>query len=113
MNEVAVKNQVRINKSMLMKAAWMVLRKKEAVTFSETLKKAWRAYKLKAQMALGVVSFTFKKANGEIRKAVGTLASDLFHYEYKGTGSASPASCIRYWDVEKKAFRSFAVASLM
>lgn len=113
MNELVSENPVRINKSMLMKAAWTVLRKKEAETISEALKKAWRAYKLKAKMSIGVVSFTFKKANGEIRKAVGTLASSLFNYEYKGTGNEGPTSCIRYWDVEKKAFRSFKVASLM
>lgn len=104
---------VRINKSMVMKAAWMVLRKKEAGSFAEALKKAWRAYKLKAKMAFGEVSFTFKKTNGEIRKAIGTLARNLYQYDYRGTGYASPANCIRYWDVEKKAFRSFTVASLI
>lgn len=111
--EATSKKSVRINKSMVMKAAWMVLRKKEATSFAEALKKAWRAYKLKAQMALGVVSFTFRKTNGEIRKALGTLASNLYQYEYKGTGYSSPANCIRYWDVEKKAFRSFTAGSLI
>ncbi len=106
-------NQVRINKSMVMKAAWMVFAKKEAGSFAEALKKAWKAYKLKAKMALGVVSFSFKKTNGELRKAVGTLARNLYQYDYKGTGYASPANCIRYWDVEKKAFRSFTVSSLL
>lgn len=113
MNATTDNNSVRINKSMVMKAAWMVLRKKEAGSFAEALKKAWRVYKLKAQMALGVVYFTFKKANGEIREAVGTLARNLYQYDYKGTGYASPANCIRYWDVQKKAFRSFTVSSLM
>lgn len=64
-------------------------------------------------MALGVVKFVFKKANGEIRNAVGTLANNMYQYEFKGTGYASPTSCIRYFDLERKAFRSFTVASLI
>lgn len=106
-------NSVRINKSMVMRAAWEVLRKHEAVTFAEALHKAWNAYKLKAKMALGVVKFVFKKTNGEIRNAVGTLAKNLYQYDYKGTGHKSPAATIRYWDVEKHAFRSFCVGSLL
>lgn len=71
-------NSVRINKSMVMKAAWETLRRHKAVSFSEALRKAWHAYKLKAQMALGVVRFVFRKTNGELRNAVGTLAKNLY-----------------------------------
>ena len=39
-------NSVRINKSMVMKAAWETLRRHKAVSFSEALRKAWHAYKL-------------------------------------------------------------------
>lgn len=107
------KNSVKINKSMVMKAAWLLITKKQVASFAEALRKAWKAYRLKAQMALGVVKFSFVKANGEIRKAVGTLAKGLYQYENKGTGYASPASCIRYFDLERKAFRSFTVSSLI
>lgn len=107
------KNNVRINKSMVMKAAWQVLKSKQAKDLAEALAKAWKAYKLKAKMALGVVKFVFKKTNGEIRQAVGTLANNMYQYDYKGTGYASSASCIRYFDLERKAFRSFTVASLL
>lgn len=113
MASTANNNSVRINKSMVMKAAWETLRKHKASSFAEALHKAWQAYKLKAKMALGVVKFVFRKTNGEIRNAVGTLAKNLYQYEAKGTGHAAPACTIRYWDVEKKAFRSFCVDSLL
>lgn len=113
MATTSANNNVRINKSMVMKAAWQVVKSKQAKSFSEALVKAWKAYKLKAQMALGVVKFVFKKANGEIRNAVGTLANNMYQYEFKGTGYASQASCIRYFDLDRKAFRSFTVASLI
>lgn len=113
MTTTTSKNNVRINKSMVMKAAWQVLKSKQAKDLAEALVKAWKAYKLKAKMALGVVKFVFKKTNGEIRQAVGTLANNMYQYDYKGTGYASPASCIRYFDLERKAFRSFTVASLL
>ena len=106
-------NSVRINKSMVMKAAWETIRKHKASTFAEALRKAWQAYKLKAKMALGAVKFTFRKTNGEIRKAVGTLAKNLFQYEPKTTGRPSHPATICYWDLEKGAFRSFCIDSLL
>ena len=45
-------NSVRINKSMVMKAAWETLRRHKAMSFSEALRKAWHAYKLKARWLL-------------------------------------------------------------
>lgn len=113
MASTANNNSVRINKSMVMKAAWETLRRHKTMSFSEALRKAWHAYKLKAQMALGVVRFVFRKTNGELRNAVGTLAKNLYQYEVKGTGHAAPACTIRYWDLEKNAFRSFCVDSLL
>ncbi len=113
MEAVKNNNSVKVNKSQLMKAAWEIVRKHKVATFAEALRKAWQAYKLKAQMALGVVRFTFRKANGEIRKAVGTLAKNMFSYEQKGAGRASHPSTIAYWDLEKNAFRSFCADTLL
>ena len=104
---------VKINKSQLMKAAWQLIRKHKVATFAEALRKAWQAYKLKAQMTLGVVKFAFRKTNGEIRNAVGTLAKNLYQYEPKGTGRASHPSTIAYWDLEKNSFRSFCIETLL
>lgn len=105
--------EAKYNKPAIMKAAHIIYKNGEAATFSAALKKSWKAYKLKAQMSVSVVTFTFVKTNGETRKAVGTLKSDSFDYQYKGTARKSNPSCIAYWDVEKNAFRSFKVGSLI
>lgn len=103
----------KVNKSLVMKAAWEAVRNNKVASFAEALKKAWQAYKIKAQMMVGVAKFAFRKANGEVRKAVGTLSGNLFHYESKGTGRANHARTICYWDLEKRAFRSFNIETLI
>ena len=106
-------SNVRINKSMVMQAAWAVLKHKEAKTFSEALKMAWRAFKLRAKMALGVVKFSYRKLNGEVRQAVGTLKNNMYQYDFKGSKYKRCPYTICYFDIEKKAFRSFNVGSLI
>ncbi len=106
-------NNVRVSKSMVMKAAWAILKKKDVGTIAEALRKAWQAMKIKAQMSVGVVEFTFRKANGEIRKAIGTLKGSAISYDYKGSERKPCYSAVAYWDIEKNAFRSFSIASLL
>lgn len=104
---------MKVNRSKLFKVAHAILRKSEASTWSEALKAAWKAMKVYTGMLIGTVEFTFRKVNGEVRKAVGTL-HDL-HYQAKGTGSHTDknADVICFWDVEKQAFRSFKAVTLM
>lgn len=113
MASTANNTSAKINKSLVMKAAWELFRKNKVASLAEALHKAWKAYKLKAKMTGSVVKFIFRKTNGEIRNAVGTLAKNLFQYETKGARYALPAGTIRYWDLEKQAFRSFCVDSLL
>ena len=103
----------RISKSLVMKAAWAVLKKAEVQTISETMRVAWKAIKLKYRMTSGVVTFKFRKTNGEIRTAVGTLKSGMFEYQAKGSNSKPSYSTVAYWDIEKDGFRSFRIASLI
>ena len=103
----------KISKSLVMKAAWSIVKKAEVQTISEALKLAWKAIKLKAAMAKGVMEFTFRKANGEIRKAIGTLQPEFINYESKGTTRQPCYSTVAYWDLERHAFRSFSIASLI
>lgn len=106
-------NSVKINKSDVMRAAWAVLKRAEAKTFAEALKMSWKAFKLKAQMAVGHAKFKFRKANGEIREAFGTLANNMYKYDFKGTGRPKPVYQICFFDLIKKQFRSFTVGSLL
>ena len=106
-------NNVRVSKSMVMKAAWAILKNKDVPNIAEALRKAWQAMKIKAQMYVGVVEFTFRKANGEIRKAVGTLKGSAINYDYKNSDRKPCYSAVAYWDIEKNAFRSFSISSLL
>ena len=77
-------------------------------TFSECLKQAWKAVKLKAKMTKGIVEFEFVKSNGDVRKAFGTLTQSIS----KGKGKPSPLSIIAFLDTEINQIRSFKIDSL-
>lgn len=103
-----------INKSKLFKIAHSIIKRGKATDFSTALKMAWKAIKVYTKMLVGKAEFTFRKANGEIRKAIGTLCD--INYRPVGDGSSTyerPADCICYWDVEKGAFRSFNASTLL
>ena len=96
-----------------MKAAWALVKKSEVGTFSEALKQAWKAIKLKVAMANGVVKFQYRKVSGEIRTAYGTLKSTITNYEAKGTTRKPCYSTVAYWDMERHGFRSFCISHLI
>lgn len=58
------------------------------------------------RMRTEIVSFSFMKKNGEIRKAKGTLRSDLCPTSCGG-GRPTPKHLQLYFDVEKDAWRCF------
>lgn len=61
----------------------------------------------------GKHNFSFKKADGTVREAVGTLADELLPEQHKQrtTGASRkvkrPDDQITYFDTDKQAFRSF------
>lgn len=42
-----------------------------------------------------------------MREACGTLNPDLFQYEHKGSDRAESPTAIKYFDLDKNAWRSF------
>lgn len=103
-----------ISKSSVMKSAWAVFKSKgNTESFSTCLKKAWIAMKVKAQMFLGKVHFQFKKADGTIREAWGTLHNGSFAYVNKNSNRRPCYSTVVYFDLDKKAFRSFCIDSFI
>ena len=58
--------------------------------------------------ASGEVKFCYRKCNGEIREAVGTLKNMVVDKLTAFNGAA-----MYYFDIEKKGFRSFSVANLI
>ena len=104
---------MKVNKSKLFKVAHAILRKAQVSSWSEALKAAWKAMKVYTRMLTGTVEFTFRKVNGEVRKAIGTLHE--LNYVAKGTSGKSDknADVISFWDCEKQAFRSFKAITLI
>lgn len=74
---------------------------------------------LKTLLSEGQVTFTFKKANGEIRTATGTrilnpaVAMGFTEDDKpKGTGREIPG-VIAFWDIDKGAWRSVRESSII
>ena len=58
--------------------------------------------------------FIYKKVNGEIREAFGTLNSAICGKHINGRGvSPEYHGCCCYWDMEKGGFRSFRWANII
>ncbi len=96
----------------IMSMAWQFV-KRNGINLSEALKKAWQVFKLKAKMAKGIVRFYFRKVDGSIREAYGTLRSDLMP-EIKGDDTRKKNDTVQaYYDTEKQSFRCFKLANLV
>ena len=69
---------------------------------------------LKTKMKVGTAHFFYLKKNGEIREAWGTTSSALMKNKIKGNGySGDEVHCVKYWDIEKGAFRSLRYENLI
>lgn len=84
----------------IMSLAWSFVRK-NGYSMSEALKCAWANLKLKAALKVKIVEFYFKKTDGTLRQAFGTLKEGLIG-EVKGTGRKPNDNLQVYWDTEKK-----------
>ena len=73
------------------------------LSFSECLKKAWANIKLKAKMKTSIVEFYYKKINGEIRQAFGTLANTPPTTSHRKPND----NLFTYFDTVKEEWRSF------
>lgn len=96
----------------IMQMAWQFV-KRNGMTLAEALKKAWQVFKLKAQMMKGIVRFYFRKVDGTIREAYGTLRTDLMP-EIKGEDNRRKNDTVQtYFDTERQEFRCFKLANLV
>lgn len=95
----------------IMNTAWGFVRR-NGFTLSEALKAAWANFKLKAKMSKGIVRFYFRKVDGTIREAWGTLASNLVP-ETKGTNRKANPTIQNYFDTEKGDWRCYKTANLI
>ena len=102
--------QKRNQLSEIMHMAWSFVRK-NGYTMSEALKCAWANIKLRALLGKKVVEFYFKKTDGTLRQAFGTLMSDRIP-ETKGVKKTAD-SCQVYFDTEKDEWRCFKKCNLI
>ena len=74
---------------------------------------------LQSKMMEQAVKFQFKKKDGSIRDALGTLKRALMKqedgslWEPKGEGKPEPETVIRYFDLEKGMWRCFTVTDFI
>lgn len=68
------------------------------------------AREIREKLHKGVVTFTFKKLNGKVRKAVGTLHDGILEEKTVGgpTGMSSPRVQV-FYDLENEGWRSFSI----
>ena len=81
---------------------------------------AVKAFHLLEQLGKGEVRFEYLKANGERRKARGTLCHGISpafdNYEFKNDKpdeGQTDFGIITYWDLDREAFRSLHIKNLM
>lgn len=94
-------------KSLVFKTAWKL--KEQFSSWSECVKHCWKIIKLRFKMATSYVSFKYRKVDGSIREAVGTLN---FTYESKG-GKSSPVDSLVYLDQGANAIRSCKLVNIL
>lgn len=94
----------------VMLRAWALYRETRK-SFAVCLSKAWALYRLIKKMREGVVSFAFEKTDGTLRRAKGTL-KDVQQF-IKGTGEGTPSKTVRYYDLDRQAFRSFRIENFI
>lgn len=95
----------------VMKSAWRAFRI-TGKTFSECLKNAWMCVKLRGAMKVRKsVEFFFKKVDGSLRQAFGTLVEGCVGH-VEGGRKANPDIQV-YWDNEKGAWRCFKKVNLV
>ncbi len=100
-------------RSNIFKTAWSLLKKGLFSSFAEALHAAWMRFKIRIALKSGLAYFTFRKANGELREAIGTLYKRNFSYLSKGSHRKENLSVVKYWDVVSQGWRSFRIDRLV
>ena len=90
----------------LMRNAWYMV-KNFSMSLADAMRQAWRIFKLKSAMHKGIVKFQFKKLDGTLRDAIGTLTDDVLATLVGGQYYNPSYKTVPYYDCEKGAWRCF------
>ena len=96
----------------IMSLAWQMV-KRNGYTMSEALKVAWANVKLRIAMKQKIVRFYFRKIDGSVREAWGTLSESIVPAINGGSGRKQNDTIQTYFDTEKGEFRCFKKANLL
>ncbi|MBD5199397.1 MAG: DUF2693 domain-containing protein [Bacteroidales bacterium] len=97
----------------VMKYAWQ-LWKATKQTWRTCMLKAWQLYRLAKAMREGIVAFSYRKADGSIREAHGTLKNIPAGATFGGKRVTKPSyKTLAYFDTDKQAFRCFKIENLV
>ncbi len=104
------KNNFRVR---VMKYAWQLWQITRE-SWQLCMIKAWQLYRLAKYMRSGVVTFYYRKADGSIRKAIGTLMNVPAGATIRGKKMTKPSyKTMTYYDTVKNSYRSFKVENLI
>ena len=92
--------------STIMRMAWRFYRTTRRV-FAECLKLAWRNFNLVRRMHAEIVRFYYRKVDGTIREAWGTLRSDLVPSTKDNDTRKKNDTVQVYFDTERQEWRCF------
>lgn len=95
----------------IMSLAWQLV-KRNGFSMSEAMKCAWANMKLKAAMKQRIVKFCFKKIDGSVREAYGTLKENLIPAT-SGESRKKNDTVQVYFDTERQEYRCFKKANLL
>ena len=95
----------------IMSLAWQLV-KRNGFSMSEAMKCAWANMKLKAAMKQRIVKFYFKKVDGSVREAYGTLKENLIPAT-SGESRKKNDTVQVYFDTERQEYRCFKKANLL
>lgn len=95
----------------LMMAAWSFV-KRNGYTMAEAMRCAWANLKLRKAMAEKIVRFYFRKVDGSIREAFGTLKASIVPQTI-GDGRKKSDTVQPYFDTEKGEWRCYKKANLI
>lgn len=97
-------------KAKVMKKAWYFVRNMN-MSMSEALRKAWALIKVVKAMTTKVVNFVYRKKDGTLRTANGTLMSDLVPATHGASRTSEKVQV--YYDTDVNNWRSFLTANIV
>ena len=95
----------------VMSLAWQFV-KRNGFTMSDAMRVAWANMKLKAAMKNRIVKFYFKKVDGSVREAYGTLKESMMPAT-SGENRKKNDTIQVYYDTERQEYRCFKKANLV